>query len=287
MPGALFPNQTAFLDFSKDKGERRSVRDKSESVPAGGYVDPAFSRAGQNGARPRRDIGASPLFPAFPTISRQKRLLVVLKSGAASLFSAAVPVPATRRGEIRAKKDLSLFSRKFRKMPRRRLHLALKTFSTLCRSVADDAKNFKARLKDLGFIALLILSLAACLGGVIWGIWILTDWAPGAVASGSDTIHRLGLVGAYNYYTAALRKSVNTSEPIDRLFWEILIIVILVEWRVASMLAHLEKSVHERLKGLDSQLKGLDSTLGDLNDKVENLEGSVKDLSRSVDSLDM
>jgi hypothetical protein len=136
--------------------------------------------------------------------------------------------------------------------------------------VPQRQAELKERLKGWALIAgLLLLGLAS----VGYMLWLFVAYLAPAVSSGGDTVQRLGLVGAYNYYTEALRKSVNGLEPVDLLFWQVTITSLLVLLTVGS-------DVHSHGKETRGQLERLTKQLNEMKGDLERLQRSVDKLDR-------
>jgi hypothetical protein len=138
--------------------------------------------------------------------------------------------------------------------------------------VLQRQAELKVRFEAGALIAGMILLWAV---GIGWIIWFFTARLVPALSGEADTVHRIGLINAYNSYIQAFRNSVNSLEPIDRLFWQAVIIFISslsAAWMVLSPMDRHAKAIRDQLDNLAKQL----------SDTKEDLET----LRRSVDSLD-
>jgi len=157
----------------------------------------------------------------------------------------------------------------------------------------EAPKPLAQRLRDWGQMAFLLLCVLAGVGVLIWAF--LTAFLP-AAASVQDTIHRLGPAGSWNYYSDAFRKSVNNWEPIERLFWEILIICGLVVWSMSREFDHhgekmenlLEKVKGELLEEVKESLEELKASIEAVNEDlkagVEGVNGDLKEAKKDLAS---
>lgn len=127
------------------------------------------------------------------------------------------------------------------------------------------AEKFKTGLLILALFLLAGVFLASC-------IWLVMNHVAPTVASGRETILQLGWVGAYEHYTDAFRKSLDSMKPVDCLFFGAIIICWFVAWAVGSGMDELRKDISSRLDALGKQLKELNKEVEDLKRSIENLD---------------
>ncbi|HUY18676.1 MAG TPA: hypothetical protein VMV15_05570 [Candidatus Binataceae bacterium] len=134
-------------------------------------------------------------------------------------------------------------------------------FPEIPERVMKRQAELKARLKGWALIVTMCLLGAVSVGCIIW--FMAAYFVP-ALSSGGDTIQRLGLVGAYDYYAEVFRKSVNSLEPVDRLFLQITIISLLMAWIVGSHLDRFGKDLQGQLDNLAEQLNEVKDNLASM-----------------------